>query len=187
MWMDMVSPKVDLPEYPRDRRTVAFHEAGHAVVAYLLRLPMLSASVDREPHANGGFAGIVNMDFDKIKASAAAVADGDIPQSVMERAAIDIATMFVAGAMAELRLHGQDANGALDLDWPDFKNASTVLRKVFGSDAALHLCQRLASALLFEHWDWVGCVGNSIWWHGSVSLDEIARLRALCEEHPCRQ
>ncbi len=178
----LAGSKVLLPEYPRDRRTIAYHEAGHAVVSYLQNLPILGARLHAEPL--DGEAGRVDLNLDKIKSSAAATADKKFPQAIMECAAINIATMYVAGVMTELRLHGVEVNGPLDLDWRDFQNARTVLRDVFGDDAPLYFCQRLASALLADNWDWVGCVGNSIWFYGPVDVDEIGRLQVLCDERP---
>lgn len=173
-WMSWAWPKVALPEYPRDRRTVAYHEAGHAVLSHILRLPMTGARVhDAPPGATPG--GSVDLDLPAIKASAAETIDTEIPQSLHELVAIELATMYVAGIMAELKLHGLEVTGWLGLEDRDFLNARILLCEAFGIDLALYYCQCLASAVLAEHWSWVAVVAGEIEANGSVTVEDIAR------------
>lgn len=168
-------PPADLPDYPRDdRRTVAYHEAGHAVLQHLLQLPMTGVEVYDQPKDNA--LGIVNMNTAHIKARATEVSNIEIPPSVLESAAVDIATMYVAGVMAELKLHRLAVTGWLRLYCHDFKNARTVLFEAFGSDRPLYYCQCLAISILTEHWEWVEAVANRLETEGKLSANEVGRL-----------
>lgn len=174
-WMRWAWPAADLPDYRRDdRRTVAYHEAGHAVLQCLLHLPMTGVEVYDQP--KDGALGIVNMDMAHIKALATEVSDIEIPRSVLESAAVNLATMFVAGAMAELKLHGLEVTGWLRLDCRDFKNARIVLCEAFGWDRPLYYCQCLATTILTEHWEWVRVVANRLETDGKISPNEIWHL-----------
>jgi hypothetical protein len=181
MWMLWAWPKVALPEYPRDRRTVAYHEAGHAVLSHMLRLPMTGARVhDAAPGVTP--CGIVNMDQSAIKALAEVTMDTEIPQPLHELVAVELAAMYVAGTMAELKLHGLEVNGWLGVDSPDFKNARSILCDAFEWDGPLYYCQRLASAVLTENWPWVVAVADEINAQGSVTAEDIARLQMVSRE-----
>lgn len=174
-WIGWAWAKAELPAYPLDRRTIAFHEAAHAVLSHMLSLPITGAEISSASETSA-VAGIVRMD-NSVIGKRAAVAPDDIPLPVLKSAAIELATMYVAGTMAELRLHELDVGGWLGLHCTDFTNARCVLWEAFGSDRPLYYCQCLASYLLVEHWPWVERVANRLITAGAVTPDEIAAAR----------
>jgi len=174
-WRFRQGPRVAFPEFASCRLTVAHHEAGHAVLFNLLRVPIRSVHV-REP----GGGGVVRFDFDSIKASAAktdALKDSPQSRSVMKTAAIELAAAYLAGVMAELRYHGRLVAGCVDADSLDFQNARRLLREEFGDSAGLFHCQRLAALLLDRHWSWVTNVARSLYVREQISGACVSRLR----------
>src|SRR5690554_4257885 len=88
-----------LPAYRRDRRTLAVHEAAHAVLAAIFRIPMQGARVFEEgDHIDGA------VDLDRARIAEAATLP-EPPEWATQRAAIELAAMYAAGVLAELRFH----------------------------------------------------------------------------------
>ncbi len=150
------------------------------MLAHIMRLPVIGASVD-----NGSVdvvSGGVDLDQIAIEATAAATSDREIPQKMLEEVSLSLSTMYVAGVMAELMLHGIEVDGRLGLwGWSDYRYARTLLRDAFNTETPLYYCQRLASAVLDENWQWVSAVAGEIEAKGQVSVDDIARLRTVME------
>lgn len=157
-----------LPAYQVDRRTIALHEAGHAVLCCLIGVAITGAHVDPD-----GLSGKV-----KFAVSAVRVDKPHLPQDVLEHAAIQLATMYVGGEMAELLHHGLDVESwhYLLLDTSDWESARKVLWMAFRTAAPLFYCQRLARAMLTEHWAWVQSVADVIELKGVVDGDNVKRL-----------
>lgn len=166
-WVRRAWPVVSLPSYERDRRTIAYHEAGHAVLGVLIGLPMGAAHV----YEDGG--GKVELPTP----SSVGGTERAIPPAVLESVGAQIASMYVGGTMAELLLHGIEIHGELNLDTPDWRNARAVLREALGHDLALYYCQRGACAMLAANWDWVKAVAEALADAGTLSGDDI---RLLC-------
>lgn len=170
----LAGARVAMPDLPRDRRTWAYHEAGHAVLAHILNLPIVEARVHAATLKTGE-AGAVEIKWPTTD-KPAPIPDAEIPAELRELASIEIATVFVAGVMAELALHNIEAYGWLDLDCSDWRGARRALKKGFDSDLPLWFCQKTASAVLAENWRHVIAVAAAIEESGTVTAAEIASL-----------
>lgn len=171
-WLWRVGSIADLPNYSKDRRTLAYHEAGHAVLCLLAGVHIVGAQVDEE-----GTAGKVEL---AVRRSVEDVAS--IPDEMLAAAAVRLASMYVGGVMCELLLHGVDVEQGsyLLLNTTDWDNARKLLHIVFGTDTPLFYCQRLARAVLTENWAWVEAVAIEIDAHGFVDAHDIKRLGMNC-------
>lgn len=178
--------------YPRDRLTTAYHEAGHAVLNRLIGVRVSSVVIGAD-----GLSGFVELDIKR----------GGVSQPsstwMLEAAALQIAVTYVGGIAAEMLLHGLDVPPWFcfpmkynpDEPYPDEPHpdnphteglpdgywARYVLRKAFNSEAPLYYCQRLARALLCEHWGWVQAVASELDEKGI--LDQRG-VDALGVDHP---
>jgi len=157
-----VWPVGALPHYPRDQRTIAYHEAGHAVFCRLLNIPMARIEAEQTGGGRVSFAGKYE-DKDDLD---------PLPRETLETAAVELACMYVAGVMAETVLHRVNVSGMLLLDTPDWRNAERVLLMAFNSTAPLGYCQRLARAVLREQWEQVEAIAEALLVKGSLSGDE---------------
>lgn len=162
----LAGPMVGLPLYRITRRVIAHHEAAHAVLCSLFGLRIRNALIRAD---NSGLV-------DLVRPSAPPV-DRPIPRAMLETAAVQIASMYLAGVMAELLLCGQVLDGRVELDIPDWRNARRVLVEVFECDVPLFFCQRYARYLLSKHWGWVRAVAAELMVRGTVSTEDIERLR----------
>lgn len=167
-WATWAWPKVSLPDYPRDRRTICYHEAAHAVVALLFDLPIGSAHIFDDA---GGLHGKVEITPRPPRDTAA-----PIPRAVLEAAGVRLAAMYLSGTIAELLLHGFEASGWLGLDTRDWRHARTVLKEAFGHDLPLFYCQCVAAAVLSANWDWVRAVAEALDEAGTLSVQTVQRL-----------
>lgn len=170
-WATWAWPRVSLPDYPRDRRTLCYHEAAHAVLGLLFDLPIGSAHIFDDAD---GLHGKVEMTPRQPQDTSAL-----IPPEVMEAAGVRIAAMYVSGVIAELLLHGIEPPGWLGLDTPDWRNARAVLKEAFGHDLPLFYCQCVAAAILSENWAWVQAVADVLGDAGTLSADAV---RLLCPD-----
>lgn len=177
-WGDTVHtryPMAKIPPYPCNARTTAYHEAGHAVLCAILRVPMKSV----ELHTDGG--GIVVFNLEKINSAADNIPpeldNNPMFNALLDKARYECAAMYVAGRIAELILHGIEWEGFIALDIPDWRNARYVLQEGFGHDQALYYCQRLAHWVLLENWAWVVALATEIETHGLVDGARVNDFR----------
>lgn len=178
-------PSVALPNYPRDRRTIAHHEAAHAVLCCLFGVPIRGARVDADGSGKVDLEVARHVDADaplprnatELEAPAAD-ADIPLPSDAIELAAIRLAVMYVGGVMAELLLHGLSVSGWLALYDSDWRNARAVLTEGFGHDLPLYDCQCVAGVALVEHWAWVSAVADELDLHGAITANDIRRLKS---------
>ncbi|ALP53986.1 hypothetical protein Tel_13040 [Candidatus Tenderia electrophaga] len=168
-WLRRVGAIADLPSWPRDRRTLAYHEAGHAVLSELCGLAVDVAKINTE-----GSKG--EMRFVKPRPCADVP---EFPQAMIEKVAVEMAAMYVGGVMCELLLHGRDLKPGtyLLLNDRDWTNAKRILWKAFSSHTPLFYCQRLARAVLSENWTWVRAVAAEIEAVGIADGATVRRLR----------
>lgn len=173
--------------YPRNRLTTAYHEAGHAVLDRLIGVRVSSVEIGAD-----GLSGFVKLDIKRGGISPPS------PTWMLEAAALQIAVGYVGGIAAELLLHNLDVPpffcfpmkynpdqpypGEHHLDdphansLPDGYWVRYILRKVFNSDAPLYYCQRLARALLCEHWGWVQAVASELDDKGIMNQERVDAL-----------
>lgn len=168
-WATWAWPKVSLPDYPRGRRTLCYHEAAHAVLGLLFNLPIGSAYIFDD--GDGGLHGKVDL-TPRPPCDTSAL----IPRAVMEAAGVRLAAMYLGGTVAELLLHGFEARGWLGLDTPDWRNARAVLKEAFGHDLPVFYCQCVAAAVLSANWDWVRAVAEALDGAGTLSVQTVQRL-----------
>lgn len=168
-WLWRVGAIADPPSWPRNRRTLAYHEAGHTVLSELCGLAVDVAEINPE-----GDIGEMRFVTPQPRADAP-----DIPQAMIEKAAVEIAAMYMGGVMCELLLHGRDLKPGtcLLLNDRDWTNAKHMLWTAFSSHTPLFYCQRLARAVLSENWAWVEAVAAEIEAAGSADGATVRRLR----------
>lgn len=139
--------------------SVAFHEAGHAVAASALGLPIWSAKVDG---LTGGFAMLKSQEdgdseniarpqpaeMAKVWNLAAKVL---LPGGEEERI-LAFVTKMMAGTQSQIMHAGFAWPGVVRLNDPDTLEAECLLRMALGSCVSLGWCQLNARALLSRNW-----------------------------------
>lgn len=164
-------PIVKLPSHQKDRRTIAHHEAAHAVLLHLFGLPIAGASV-YDAADEDGVLGYVQVG--ECKPPVSGVSD----QAERERAAINLAAIYLGGIMAELHLHELQLHGRLFLPGnSDFIHARNVLLKVFGWDRALYFAQLHAAELVAAHWGWIARVADALLAGTDIGAEYVGRAR----------
>ncbi len=181
----VLAPAVELPSYPRDRLTVAYHEAAHAVLCcrFGIRIRGVVIYVDGGGkvdlvHPQSPIPDLAPTGKPTDRAPAPLHADSSIPRDDLHMAATQLAVMYLGGIMAELLLHGLSVDGPLALDIPDWRAARAVLKEGFGHDRLLYECQSVACMILAEHWDWTSAVAAELDRCSEISVQEIDELRS---------
>ncbi|WP_018876301.1 hypothetical protein [Thioalkalivibrio sp. ALE31] len=173
------------PRYPRDRRTIATHEAGHLVAWLAFGLTPARLDARLAPCGTGG--AVTRLDATGQPASAPGTLDplhresGNVSMC-FERQCLQWAAMFCAGYAAETRLHGVADR---DSDWwqalagePDMKNAAAFVSFGYPDRAeALTSAWQHASELLAGHWRWVQRVAREIERTGHCSGEQAVALK----------
>ena len=157
--------------YPRDRRTIAIHEAGHLVawLAYGLTADRLSARMT--PCGTGG--AVTRLDATGQPIGAPGTLDPQHTEAgpvsaCFQRLCLQWAAMYCAGYVAEACLHGvaDRTTGYPQVlaGEPDMKNAVAFVS--FGwpphDNGPLHRAWQHAGELIAEHWGWVQRVAAEI-------------------------
>jgi len=168
-WFRRVCPIAAPPALLRDRRALAYHEAGHAVLCCMAGVPISEASINSE-----GNDGVVELLIEE-----PAEDMPDIPAHMLEKAAVQLAAMYMGGVMSEMILNEKDVEPGhyLLLGTRDWQNAKKLLFEVFGTTVPLFYCQRLARAVLTENWAWVQVVAAEIETSGVISGEVVKQLR----------
>lgn len=192
-WVRRVGSIADLPSLPRDRRTLAYHEAGHAVLSELYGLAVDTAEVNAQgtkgkvrlvrPQGRANHYEAPKLMIKEWAVEFKAMLDkGPVEiKAGLEKTALELAAMYVGGVMCELLLHDKDlAPGTyLLLHNQDWDDARHILWMVFSCHTPLFYCQRLARAVLAENWAWVEAVAAEI---ESVGVADGATIRRLQQE-----
>lgn len=190
-WLRRVGAIADRPSWPRDRRTLAYHEAGHAVLSELCGMPVDAAEINAKSTKGEvrfvraqGRANPLEVPKETLEECAMEfkAALDKCPVEIkagLEKSAVEMAAMYVGGVMCELLLHDKDvAPGAyLLLNDGDWDNARHLLWMVFACHTPLFYCQRLARAVLSENWAWVEAVAAEIESTGVADGATIRRLQ----------
>lgn len=155
-----------------DRRTIAIHEAGHAVAAKALGLPTFGA----ELHDVGGSFHMQPSQFSPDPPTRLEDDEllANIDLMICEKAgraddvelAIDLATMLAAGRQAELLNAGFSWQGECPMTTHDSTRASEHLRRA-GQAATTGFCQKRARSLLTAHWDQVMEIADELQRNGA--------------------
>ena len=133
---------VSCPEFKRDRRSLAYHEAGHAVFALWLGVPSVSAEL-------GADAGSVMPEWPSPPSDETSFPP---PAALEEFAALMYAALLFSGLQAEILVAGLDVAGLMRAGDDDDRKARAHLREAFRSEVPAWYCQRFARALLTQHW-----------------------------------
>ena len=194
--IDLARARTELPEqqswplYPRDRRTIAHHEAGHLCVslAFQLTQDRQAASVtagggavrryDENGNARCEPGGVLEMTADQ----------AENPPEYFQRQCLNWAAMFLAGHAAETLLHGQHRRitgwpkplaTLAGMSAPDLHNAAAFLSLAWPRhySGPLRLAWLHAVDSLQAHWAWVQRVAGEIDQAGSCSCDRARELR----------
>lgn len=162
-------PSVPLPVGWQPRPdSVAYHEAGHAVVALTLRLPVAGAAIGqgRGVMTLAGPPSLERLDAPheteaqtEFLQRAAAVY---LPDATARDRALAVGAMLAAGVQAELLHAGMELPGVLTLRDDDTLEAREVLRQTFGHDMHWGSCQHRARALLRERWPEVEVIAAAL-------------------------
>lgn len=152
--------------------SIAFHEAGHVVVAHAVGLPAVAATVSE----NRGATALTtdqplavpsgSVDTDYQAAFMLLAANVAIPCCAEQDRALAVCTMLAAGVQAELLHAGLSADGVMHLDDRDTREACAILRMTFGTTTPLGWCQATAKAHLTRHWERVEGIAADLITHG---------------------
>lgn len=178
-WAHRVWPITETPSYPQTRRSLVYHEAGHVIFHYLQGLRMTGVHVSADSKN-----GKVSLDLPAIQATAAKLAHVAIPRAMEEKLTLDLATMYVAGVIAQCVLYGIIVDGALARDCHDWRNAQKLLIKAFGNDHALFYCQELARFVLLKYWPFVTQIAIDLDSKGAISPERIKQICAGAPPDP---
>lgn len=180
------------PLYPRDRRTIAHHEAGHLVLSLAFGL-----TTDRQTAAvsSAGTGGNVRRldENGKPRGTPGAVLEltGDPdedPPEYFQRQCLGWGAMYLGGHAAETILHGQHKR---IVGWPqplatlpgmshtDLHNAAAFLSLGWPRHytGPLRLAWLHAVDVLSEHWPWVQRVAGEIQQTGECTDHRARELR----------
>lgn len=141
-WLRRVWPVIPEPLETTTMHGLAVHEAGHAVYANWIRLPITDARIS----ATGG---IVNLDLAAIQALPAA---DPSPEVSPDPSAAELAGLYCAGRQAEHLAAGLPFRGVIWPDDQDHRNAAMILRHWVGSCVAMGYAQLVARCVLSHHW-----------------------------------
>jgi len=165
-----------LPDYQRSRQTIAFHEAGHIVLGWLVNAKtVVSAELFDAADSKKGEVLFDPSCFQDEKPPLDAVPPA---QQDLEICAAILASVEVAGIMSETILHGIEVDGWLKLNTQDFRTAREILHRIFGHDFALYYVQCVARFVLVERWELVQLIAAELETKGKLDADDIDRLCA---------
>lgn len=187
----------DPPYYDkaRDRDlTIAFHEAGHAMLLLIFKTPFISIELDLDiktpllgtnPVEYVQLIGQVktNNERREYKPLGRKKEEDHYPVEVQRRT-LEIAAMYAAGHQAELILHGVNPDA---YTWKDNHNdyyiLSDKLQSVFGHERDIHIVQRYARHLLTKHWAAVTRIANKLYHERKVDRAQaLDILKAVADE-----
>jgi len=167
---DSAGPEAPLPGAGRRRKALqgtAYHEAGHAVVAYVLRIPLAGATIrhDRE----SGFAGSVFRNTKKTRPACS-------PLRAIRRE-LDEIDVCLAGPLAQSLFNRRSVR-----HWQstkDFSDAIKLARMITGEKdrdkwSSLIKGQMFRTeCLLLDHWGVVGCVADALLEHRTINGHDL--------------
>jgi hypothetical protein len=168
-----------LPDYPRTRMNLCYHEAGHAVMARIVKFNARSATVEVF-FDNGATGGNVCLP----KGSDSREPAPDMPPFLMRLASIQLAAIYLAGFESEQIYHGIELPGCLLIDAPDIRNASQFLCATYGTAQGLYYVQRLARVILRTTWDFVQAVAYELDAKGTLTEVDLEELLGDLEPLP---
>jgi hypothetical protein len=153
-----------------DRRTVAYHEAGHAVAAYRLRGTLLYVNVRRESGRLGACAGYfedhyLGRDAEGRLIASAAPYKADAVQAYAGRAAEGV----LSGETSPFVLHGGEED--------DYRKAARAIARFGGDVQRLSVrYTRVALWLVRRYWSDVDSVARALLDHDELLDDEVGIL-----------
>lgn len=158
-WISTVRGLVPCPPFERTRQSLAFHEAGHAVVALAFGFNSVDCDLweDRGEARPGGLP-------------PPSEPYSPPPRAVEEEAALWKATILYGGVQGELLALGLAPVGPIRPSDDDHSRARASLHEVFGCDTPAWYCQRLARAILTQRWATVERIAAALLEHGAVDV-----------------
>jgi hypothetical protein len=182
-WVRRHWPVMDAPHLPRDRLSTCYHEIGHAVVGWAYGNPVCGVVVRRDNSGSSYHTyGYASKDFNpnleksdgplpldgmwQLMPSKIAIYDRLLSckrgidaelrpfnATIMQDAALAVASDYFAGTMAEMLLHGHQLSGPFALPGcSDFDLAYMALNLTFGGNIGVFYAMATARAILTEHW-----------------------------------
>ena len=149
--------------------STAYHEAGHAVAAFVLRLKIGRRGVTIVPDKERDMLGYVNI-------TAQLRERPDCATSARTRARIEAWVAHLAGDIAERKFSGRRRFGGHS----DLLQASDLLEYISTSveqfDARLRVASVGARDLIEDNWPSVQAVAEELLRKKTLSADEVAKL-----------
>lgn len=185
-WINRIWEPVPLPSYTRDLKTIAYHEAGHALLFLANGISILEVYLDIESDQAGEAPGHVRQDRQRIAELREEMAHVKPPSDEAQKRRSDqegilrAAAIFLAGEQAELILHGLTVDGPVYTSSPDQRVAMGMLRDAFRHTHGVYYCQRLARAILLDLWPVVESIANALLKTGRLDSDQVRRVIADC-------
>ena len=174
-------PLVRCPPYKRDRLTVAYHEAGHAVLCATFSLPFIGVSVFVDDST-------AEQPADTI-AGAVRLAEYKPPPErpeATEHDGLALAAVLVGGIQCELLLHRLPCPGWLGIATQDYTQARAALRLACGHELGLYFAQQLARHVLTTRWSAVAEVAGRLHEHGQIEAGEVFELLGEWRQPPAQ-
>jgi hypothetical protein len=167
---------MERPSYTISRRTLCFHEAGHAVAMRYYNI------CPREALVRDDLTGHVRPPEHNAPAP-------NLTPFLEQWVATEAATVYCAGLQAELLLQGLPLSGVLLVESSDATKARSILFEAFGHGLGpVYYAQRLARAILKERWALVGRVAQALDRHNTLSAQNLEHLFFDSEQQePVRQ
>lgn len=163
-----VSVPVAFPDYERDIETIAYHEAGHALMFRYFRIPITEASINKSD--------ISGKVTNRLEPSNEPKKDSKLLDLLMKPIALNFATVCEAGIQAELLFHDIEPAGLLQPKTSDTEKSLSLLWKAFNHRCPLYYCQRLAREILQQNWPIVEAIATSLMKNETIDEQTINNL-----------
>lgn len=171
-------PNCVLPDRSRDRQSIAYHEAAHAVLFGLAGLPVAKVEVRHD-------GGSVTLDQDLIHQQRRPDIEIDEASPMFKEAVVLYAACFYAGIQAEYLFHGIVVPGRVVRNDSDHIHADMLLQEVFCTPAPFAWAQQIARSIIAAHWPAVAAIAVLLEAGRTVTQTEVAQ--ALGDERPTVQ
>lgn len=154
---------------PKEPRLIAYHEAGHAVLAVILDLGPGKVSIE----SDGVNAGIAHDDGDNPRDEDSEVLYMSAPEAFKMRHA----TTFYAGALAARRAKYFNWRDGADQDFAAAHGLADDITACPSSvDAIRKLCERRAEILVEYYWPEIEAVAAALLERSTIEADELRRI-----------
>ncbi len=170
-WLTRVFPISSIPRRPPDVETLAFHEAGHAIVGLFFCLPIDKAELEIPTNEKEVLRGRVTL-----KNGSSGLDDSEIPLALKQKVALELGAWYAAGLQAELLHHDLTVSGPVFPGSHDYTNLNKALAWGFGHPQPVYYCQQLSKAILTGLWPAVESLAEALLVQHCVSVDECLEI-----------